>query len=62
MAVNLISITVWISVTGGLVAITAQPVWMLVLFFVSGGWFILTGIVRMFTGPDQASRKVKMAA
>lgn len=63
MVVNLISIAVWIGVTGALVAIyPAQPVWMLVLFYVSGGWFLLTGIARMFTGPDRASRKASATA
>lgn len=62
MVPNLISIAVWIAVAGALVAIyPSQPVWMLILFYVSGGWFMLTGAVRLFTGPDRAARKASVA-
>ncbi|MEW6911658.1 CDP-alcohol phosphatidyltransferase family protein [Trueperella pyogenes] len=58
MALNLASITVWIVSTGWLVAIFPhQPMWLMAAFWVSGGWFISTGLVRTLTGPDRPTRR-----
>lgn len=63
MALNLLSITVWIASTAAMIAMfPVQPTWLLVAFFVSGGWFLLTGVVRMITGPDRATRKAGFSA
>ncbi|QOQ39941.1 phosphatidylcholine synthase [Trueperella pecoris] len=60
MAINLASIFVWIAATGALVAIfPQQPLWLLIVFVVSGGWFLMTGLVRTLTGPDRPRRRLR---
>lgn len=60
MAINLASIFVWIAATGALVAIfPQQPLWLLIVFVVSGGWFLMTGLVRTLAGPDRPRRRLR---
>ncbi|WP_124053830.1 CDP-alcohol phosphatidyltransferase family protein [Arcanobacterium ihumii] len=53
MAFNITAITIWIMSVATMVAIYPQkPVWLLVLFWASGAWFMLTGILRTILGQD----------
>ena len=63
MVLNLASIFVWIAATGWLVVVFPhQPMWLLVTFWVSGGWFIGTGVIRTVTGPDRPRRPGRAAS
>ena len=64
MAVNLAATVIWIASTGGLVAIyPAHPLWLYTLFWASGAWLIISGLVRTLTGPDRPKRQYwKVAA
>ncbi|MDC4232296.1 phosphatidylcholine synthase [Actinomyces sp. B33] len=54
-SVTLVAVVAWIASTGVLVALVpAQPLWALVVFWVSGGWFVATCLIRSFTGPVKA--------
>lgn len=58
MAVNIAAISLWTISTAWLVAIApSRPVWLLVLFWVSGGWFALTCAWRTLTGSDQKPQR-----
>ncbi|AKU65801.1 phosphatidylcholine synthase [Schaalia meyeri] len=51
---NIIGATTWIIACAYLVAVyPAQPVWVFVLFWIGGGWFLLAGFIRTATGEDK---------
>lgn len=51
MALNIASILLWVLATAGLVALAPErPIWLLAIFWVSGGWFVATCMWRTFTG------------
>lgn len=57
MWINIASIFGWIGATAWLVAVyPTRPLTAMVLFWATGGWFILTGVIRSFTGPDRPKR------
>lgn len=57
MVLNIIASFIWIGMTGVLVAIYPQrPLGIMVVFWVSAAWFMLTGFIRTFTGPDKPPR------
>ena len=54
MAVNIVAITVWIAATAYLVALVPdRPLWAVLAFWVSGGWFVVTCAWRTFAGADR---------
>lgn len=51
MAINIAATTAWILATAALVGYhPVQPTWLLVVFWVSGGWFMLSGFLRTLRG------------
>lgn len=55
MALNIAAISVWIASTAALVVILPErPVWLLVAFWISGGWFIVTCAWRTIVGADRS--------
>lgn len=57
MGINIAAITVWIAATAALIALApAKPLWILVAFWVSGGWFAITCAWRTIFGRDQVAR------
>ncbi|MFY9263243.1 MAG: CDP-alcohol phosphatidyltransferase family protein [Arcanobacterium sp.] len=60
MMVNLVAIIGWISATGYLVAVyPEQPIGAFAVFYITGGWFLLTGLIRTITGPDRPKKLVQ---
>ena len=56
MALNIISVLVWMGATAWMVAIyPARPVWLLAAFWISGGWFAATCILRDIRGRSARS-------
>lgn len=56
MALNIISVLVWMGATAWMVAIyPARPVWLLAAFWLSGGWFAATCILRDIRGRNARS-------
>lgn len=51
MVVNISAIFLWIAATGWLIAIhPVRPWWVLALFWLGGGWFLISGIARTLLG------------
>lgn len=54
MAVNIAAITLWLAATAYLVALAPErPLWALIAFWVTGGWFALTCAWRTIAGTDR---------
>jgi len=53
-AINIVSVVLWIFACGALVALyPVQPLWLLIVFWVGGGWFMISGFIRTATGEDE---------
>ncbi|MFC5370287.1 CDP-alcohol phosphatidyltransferase family protein [Arcanobacterium bovis] len=53
MPYNIAAISIWIASVAALVAMYPKaPTWLLALFWISGGWFMLTGMLRTIFGQD----------
>lgn len=51
---NIIGAAAWIVACAYLVIVyPVQPIWVLILFWVGGGWFMLAGFIRTATGEDK---------
>ncbi|MDP9801295.1 phosphatidylcholine synthase [Arcanobacterium wilhelmae] len=51
MIPNIIAVSIWTAATAGMVATYGnQPTWLLVIFWISGLWFLATGALRTITG------------
>lgn len=51
MAINISAIILWIASTAGLLVLTPErPLWLMLVFWVSGGWFVITCAWRTFVG------------
>lgn len=54
MVVNIAAITLWLAATAYLVALAPdRPLWALIAFWVTGGWFALTCAWRTIAGTDR---------
>lgn len=54
MSLNIAAISIWLGATAYLVAsVPHQPLWALLAFWASGGWFALTCIWRTVTGSSE---------
>lgn len=56
MAINIAAILVWVVATGALVALHPhRPVSLLVAFWIGGGWFLISGVLRDLAGRAKSS-------
>ncbi|WP_297739846.1 phosphatidylcholine/phosphatidylserine synthase [uncultured Tessaracoccus sp.] len=56
MAINIAAILTWVVATGALVALhPVRPTWLLVLFWLGGGWFLVSGMLRDVRGRTKAA-------
>ncbi len=54
-ALNIAAILLWVLATGALVALAPlRPWWLLALFWLGGGWFLVSGVLRDLTGAAKA--------
>lgn len=54
MAVNISAIALWIVSTAALVALApVRPLWLMIAFWVSGGWFVITCLWRTLRGSER---------
>ncbi|WP_022867371.1 CDP-alcohol phosphatidyltransferase family protein [Schaalia vaccimaxillae] len=61
--INLASVAGWIGATAAMVAFYPnKPWWLLAIFWVCGGWFILSGIIRTVVGPDRPTKRPRQSA
>ena len=53
-AINIVSVVLWLFACGALVVLyPVQPLWLLIVFWVGGGWFMISGFIRTATGEDK---------
>lgn len=54
---NIAAVLLWVGATGGLVYLyPAHPLWLMVMFWVGGGWLVASGVLRDLAGRAKAAR------
>ena len=54
MPISIRTISVCSDACGALVVLyPVQPLWLLIVFWVGGGWFMIAGFIRTATGEDK---------